>query len=383
MMRKNLKYLDLICVMVCTALVLSFSAVPGFALESIPYDVTGKWTFYVHDGLDAAAPVVETFSTDMTYSGGYVVNYGSENLHMYGASNGKTLFFHHINNYHSYRESLELTLDTSVNATGYFYVSTDYNQPSTMYYVSGVKKGSDSTSPSVVHTYPVCHITKGQDQWEDTLAVDNLSGGTYGKYTIKFYDETGTYKGKEDFQIGPLDYEQHNIKSLNPFAASAVIETKYTCLNFRMSYMHENEGAAEFNLKDIVSPALSFNFSNAYSSIIDWKGMAIMNMGEEEVEINMYAVAGSTVIAEVKDTLQPYERKSGYHSSWFNAAVVQTGSLEKIIVTSLDDTPLTGITISGDIQNTKLLFTQAQPAPGISMGRTKPLRSGTDYLSLE
>lgn len=213
----------------------------------------------------------------------------------------------------------------------------------------------------------VPHITTGEDDWEDTLIVDNCDSANQ-TFNVIYYDQ-GRILQNATYGVNAYEYNTKSLKSLQPAASCAVISYESPALNFRLSYRYLSTNATtEFNLPNSDGSAtviptfanLRFLFPR-YSPVVQWAGMAIMNTTDTIAYVTMYAIGNGTVISTKSDSIPAKGRLVGTLEGWFpTLSLADIAEVEKVEVVS-DAANLNGITISGDDDNHVLLFTTAVP----------------------
>ncbi|MFH1573609.1 MAG: hypothetical protein ABIG68_06465, partial [Acidobacteriota bacterium] len=173
------------------------------------------------------------------------------------------------------------------------------------------------------------HLTGGVDSWRDVLSVDNLGMGNAG-YAVILYDQWGVRVYEGNFTLGPLQFASHELKQLAPAASCGRIVPASPGLNFRLTFEYVSGGGlAEFNLTESASAQLAFNFSNTFPSVVEWKGIAVMNTTASTVPMNLYAVGGGRVLGTAYESIPPNSSIKGVHSRWFPD--VPVSAVERIV----------------------------------------------------
>ncbi len=201
------------------------------------------------------------------------------------------------------------------------------------------------------------HLTGGVSDWQDVLTIDNLSDRVE-KFKVILY-RNGEQSFSKDYYVSPYSSVTANIKDLDFYADCGVIlpdGADLTCFRCRIAYRSAKGGVAEFALNGDNKSQLSFNFSNTFTDIVQWKGIAVMNSGFKPQDVTLYALGKGRVLGVASDSIAPRSKILGAHTVWFPN--VDINNIESIIVTSLN-APLAGVTISGNFESSKLLFTPA------------------------
>ncbi len=153
------------------------------------------------------------------------------------------------------------------------------------------------------------------------------------------------------------------MKALNSSAASGKITYTEPGLVFRVSYQNLGGGVAEFKTIDTLGSNVGFYFSD-FSSLVQWKGMAIANMGAANADVTFYVLGGSSsgsggsILASHTETIAPQTKLVGsnLNLSWLSGLALS--NIESIIAVTASSS-LCGIAISGDLALSRLLFTPA------------------------
>jgi hypothetical protein len=214
--------------------------------------------------------------------------------------------------------------------------------------------------------YNIAHITGGQDNWKDSLIVDNMGDATEN-FRVVLYS-AGNQVVNKTYAIAERESMTIKLKEISNDASLAdcgcVVVANTTTLpdgivflRFRLRYKSDADGIAEFELSPMNKSQLAFNFSNV-PSVIDWKGLAIMNTDSTtSAFVKLYAIYGNRNLSQsVSKTIPANSKLVGYHSVWFPS--IDTDDIKSIIISSVSSS-LCGICISGNNTNSKLLFTQA------------------------
>ena len=238
------------------------------------------------------------------------------------------------------------------------------------------------------------HLTGGYAGWQDILTADNMSDKV-DRFRVILY-RNGVQSVSKDYFISPYNSLSINIKDLDSLADCGVILTdnnsEMLCSRYRVAYKSDKGGVAEFALNHWNKSQLSFNFSNTFTDIVKWKGIAVMNSGFKTQNITLYALGKGQVLGVAYDSIAPRSRILGPHTKWFPN--VDLNSIESIVVTSLN-APLAGVTISGNYESSKLLFTPASSVtsfkdlnkPGLQLAKRMigswSFLEITDYISTQ
>ncbi len=201
------------------------------------------------------------------------------------------------------------------------------------------------------------HITGGEDDWKDTLVIDNF-GAASANATVNLYDQ-GRLLTSNTYTVRAYDYVAINVKLLAPAAASGVISTEATTLASRISYEYLATGErTEFDLQTAGLTSNVYLFPKYYENL-SWAGLAITNTTATVASVTLYAIGSGLVLDQTTDTVPGRGRIKGLHSDWFPNTALSL--IDKILVIS-PSANLQGITISGNSDNSMLLFTPAVDA---------------------
>jgi hypothetical protein len=122
-----------------------------------------------------------------------------------------------------------------------------------------------------------------------------------------------------------------------------------------------NGGVAEFKTIDTLNSSIGHYFSD-FVSFVEWKGVAIANMGTTSAEVTLYALgrsiqgSGGAILGTFALVIPPKDKIVGFHSAWFSS--VELSQIESIVAVTSSQS-LCGITIVGDFALARLLFTPA------------------------
>lgn len=208
------------------------------------------------------------------------------------------------------------------------------------------------------------HLTGGDDDWVDYLQVDNI-GLTPATYTATLY-AGGAKVATKSGTVPALGHVIVNLQDVNAAAECGVIGFTSSLLQFRLSYAHATgQGVAEFRLGGTLLPSLTFLFSD-FNPRIEWKGLALANLGASPVTATLYALGGGKVLGSASQSVGAKSRVHGTFARWFPQ--LSFGQVEKIVAVSASPS-LAGIVISGSDAADRLLFTTAADAAGFSSGQ--------------
>lgn len=228
------------------------------------------------------------------------------------------------------------------------------------------------------------HITGGEDNWKDTLEIDNTSGAE-GTYQIVLFDAQGNVVGENTSQIGAWGYAAIEVKNIADSAVCGTIYYSSEAMNFRISYENTGGGGvAQFNLSPDAESSLSFYFAN-FSPIVQWKGLAVMNTSGAEQEITLKAYGGGALLATATAMVPPSSRISNVAQAWFPELTI--AEVERIEATA-ENGALSGISITGNDQSSSMLFTPATSLGGVPGTAIIPHVTGgednwTDFLEID
>lgn len=204
------------------------------------------------------------------------------------------------------------------------------------------------------------HLTGGSPEWQDFITIDNMADKVDYCKLILYRNSSRSHE--QNFSIMPYKSLIIDIKALDFYADCGVIlfddDVNLSCFRCRLSYKHINGGVAEFELDNLNKSQLSFNFSNNFTDLVQWKGIAVMNSSFSPQDVTLYALGNGEILGINYDTIGPRSKIVGFHSAWFPN--LDVNNIESIVITSLN-APLTGVTISGNHECSKLLFTPAKP----------------------
>jgi hypothetical protein len=208
------------------------------------------------------------------------------------------------------------------------------------------------------------HLTGGEADWVDYLQVDNLGLGA-ASYTVNLY-AGGAKVATESGSVPGLSHKIVNLQDLDGDAECGIVTFSSNLMQFRLSYEHTTgQGVAEFRLGDELFSSLSFLFSD-FNPRIDWKGLALANLGASQATATLYALGGGTVLAQASQTAGAKSRVHGTFARWFpNLSFDQ---VEKVVAVA-GSPNLAGIVISGSNSADRLLFTTAADAAGFNSGQ--------------
>jgi len=167
-------------------------------------------------------------------------------------------------------------------------------------------------SALALDTY-IPHITTGADDWTDYLQVNNNASST-ATFTLTLYDLTGAQIYSQSHPVGGRSRYQVALKTLNANAATGKITYTETGLVFRVSYESAGGGVAEFRTIDTLGSNIGFCFSD-FTTLVQWKGAAIANMGTASADVTFYALGGSSqgsggsILASHTETISPSQAR--------------------------------------------------------------------------
>lgn len=210
-------------------------------------------------------------------------------------------------------------------------------------------------APLMAATVYIPHLTGEDAGWVDYLLVDNY-GLSQSEFTVKLYrDGSEIYNTRHS--ADRLGRTTLRIKDLADGAQCGVVEYSSEALQFRAAYEYSAGagGVAEFALPRSVTPALAFRFSG-YSSMVSWKGLALTNFGSSSSSVNLYAVGQGGILGSTSIDLGAKARVRGLYATWFPS--VHFSDITSVVAVTTG-TSISGIAISGDNDNGKLLFTTA------------------------
>lgn len=218
------------------------------------------------------------------------------------------------------------------------------------------------------------HITTGANDWTDYLQVNNNASST-ATFTLTLYGSTGAQVYSQSHSVGGQSRSQIELKALNSSAATGKITYTETGLVFRVSYESLSGGVAEFKTIDTLGSNIGFYFSD-FSSLVQWKGVAIANMGTTNANVTFYVLGGGSVLQTHTETIGPKAKLVGNNFNWSWLSGLNLSQIESIIAVA-DSSSLCGIAISGDTVNSRLLFTPAIPVSNFTSPGGAASVSGT------
>lgn len=222
-----------------------------------------------------------------------------------------------------------------------------------------------ATSASAFVVY-IPHMTSGYSDWIDYLEVDNTSLASV-TFTLTLYNE-GTQVHQGTYTVGIMGELLLDLKTLQTGSAETStatcgrIEYSEEKLNFRLAFENAAGGLAEFRLSDELSGAQAFYFST-FTNTVEWKGVAIANMGSTTASVTLYAFGGGTFRGWKTVSIDGNSRLVGTYGTWFDD--VSLNEITKIVAVTTSPY-LTGIVISGNLANSNLLFTASVPLSSFS-----------------
>jgi hypothetical protein len=202
------------------------------------------------------------------------------------------------------------------------------------------------------------HLTGADNGWKDTLTLDNTDPSP-ALVTVTLYDDAGNSVYSQDHTVAAYGEKVINLKSLyaNAINGSVTIPAA-SQVHCRLAFENITAGGvAEFLLSDATSAKLAFLFSDL--PMLRWKGLALTNSGETSGMITFYALGGGQLLGTSAAIPIPSHGKvMGVVSTWFPG--LDFHAVKKIIAVSNIST-LSGVTIAGDGNSARLLFTAAVP----------------------
>jgi hypothetical protein len=208
------------------------------------------------------------------------------------------------------------------------------------------------------------HITTGSNDWTDYLQLNNNASST-ATFTLTLYSSSGAQIYNQTHSVGARSRSQIALKTLNASAATGKITYSETGLVFRVSYESAGGGVAEFKTIDTLGSNIGFCFSD-FSTLVQWKGAAIANMGTTAADITLYALGGSTqgsggsILETHTETIAPKAKLVGNNMNFSWLSGLDLSRIESIIAVA-GSSSLCGIAISGNMTSSQLLFTPATP----------------------
>jgi len=144
-----------------------------------------------------------------------------------------------------------------------------------------------------LETY-IPQITGGSADWTDYLQVNNNAPST-ATFTLTLYGSTGAQIYSQSHSVGGHSRSQIELKALNSSAATGEITYTEAGLVFRVSYESMAGGVAEFKTIDTLGSNIGFYFSD-FTTLVQWKGSAIANMGSSPADVTLYAIGGGSIL---------------------------------------------------------------------------------------
>ena len=211
------------------------------------------------------------------------------------------------------------------------------------------------TLPAMASMVYIPHLTGEDGGWVDYLLVDNY-GLLKSEFTVKLYKD-GAEIYSSTHSVNGLTRSTLKIKDLANGAQCGRVDYSSDALTFRASYEYSSGsgGVAEFDLPANLSPVLAYRFSG-YSSMVAWKGLALTNFGSSSATVQLYAIGQGELLGSASVDLGGYSRVRGLYTTWFPSVHFSDVTSIVAVSTSMN---LSGIAISGDNDNGKLLFTTA------------------------
>jgi len=208
--------------------------------------------------------------------------------------------------------------------------------------------------PTAGYEVYIPHITGGLSDWTDLLEVDNKSPSDQ-IYTITLYNQ-GAQVYDSTHTATAERYEAQNLKQLANAATCGRVNTLDENLHFRVSYEYTpTGGVAAFDLSQNRGASAHFFFANQ-AAMVEWKGIAVMNTRPYETQVTLTAIGSGAALGNSTQTIAGFSRLSGVHSAWFPGATL--AQVERIVAASSSG-KLTGISISGKNDGSKMLFSSA------------------------
>lgn len=208
------------------------------------------------------------------------------------------------------------------------------------------------------------HVTGNGGFWKTFLQVDN-NGAAEASFTITLYDNgRQVYEG--EFSVSGFGEAVINLRDLAAFeSGTGRVASENDHLNFRINYESMPAGGlAEFFLSDDKYANLGFYFTD-YTPSLAWKAIALNNPNDAAAVVTLYAVGSGRILGETSFSMGAQTKTDGICTKWFPDVTLE--EIERIVATS--DALLTGITISGNADNSLMLFT---PASGNVAPPTQP-----------
>ena len=223
------------------------------------------------------------------------------------------------------------------------------------------------------------HVAPPNAYWRTILQVNNPGSVATG-YSLTLFNQ-GNPVYSETQEVPAASYRAIDLKTLSPLATTGTIDTDSSDLQFNIAYEHMTGGGlAEFELSGNSNRQLGFYFAN-FSPGITWKGIALMNSGSGSESVDLYALGDGYVIGNVSVVVPAMGRIVGTHAKWFPDITVS--QIIGIMAMAGSDT-LTGISISGTQESSRLLSSLARPADNFSPDNPEPppLPVGSEYVVL-
>ena len=214
--------------------------------------------------------------------------------------------------------------------------------------------------------FNIPYLTGGDSGWTNELIVTNMGDKT-GDFKVVLYNTAGDKVLDRKFTTPTQETMTIDLKNYTSDAQCGRIITMNTgnhasatavSLVFQLRYVSPAGGIAEFALTETNNSQLSFNFNESNENEWQWKGLAVMNTDPETAaKVSFYAIYDGGKLSQPKEVvINPNCNEVGTPAKWFPA--ISADRIQSIIVSSVNGS-LSGICISGNSDNTKLLFTQA------------------------
>ena len=205
------------------------------------------------------------------------------------------------------------------------------------------------------HRAYICHITQGDENWNDFLQVDNL-GSEAASYQIVLYDADGNQVYLGEASTSPFDRSLIDLKAMSADAASGVVHFDGDRMLFRLSEeCTAGGGIAEFMLPDTLGDTLGYFFSD-FTDALEYKGLALTNFSAQPLTVTLTVYGKGLNLGSTDILLGPNQKVIGTHDVWFPAVDVDDVQLIQAATTAAG---LGGIALTGDQGVQLLVFTPA------------------------
>jgi len=214
---------------------------------------------------------------------------------------------------------------------------------------------------SEVYIPPFANDTLG---WDNFIMADNL-GTECTTFTVTLYGYSGEEVYSGDYDVDCLDRTSIDLNSLEVDAQCGKITYACSQLNFRLARINPEGGITEYVLNNALYSYLGF-FYNDLDSSIEWKGLALSNLGGTYSIVTLTVIGGGEELDSVNVMVGPNQTIDEFHDTFF--ADIELSEIDAI--TALSSTySISGIVMSGGSSSSTIIT----PAPEIKKtDRTNP-----------